>query len=393
MKIAVYSGEIPSTTFIEVLIKSLATHGHTVYLFGKRKKMVQYAQRNIFIHPTSEGMVAYLYVFWHALRLRLQHPERYFRLKTHINQQGLTNIQRWRKWASYLPVILHLPDIFHLQWAKGVGEWYFLKEYFGVKLVLSLRGAHINYSPVADPALAQTYRRYFPQVDAFHAVSKAIVAESLQYGVLPEKASVVYSGIDSQKIKPHQKTTYVLQNPVSLISVGRFHWKKGYHYALDAMYRLQQKGIDVHYTIIAGEAPEEVLYQLADLGLEGSVTVLGQMPQAEVFKRMQQSDILLLPSVEEGIANVVLEAMAIGLPVICSDCGGMSEVVDHGVNGLLFPQRDVAGLAACIREMIVLPSTARQAMAYAAIAKVESQHRVDRLEEEMAQLYSTATCG
>ena len=55
---------------------------------------------------------------------------------------------------------------------------------------------------------------------------------------------------------------------------------------------------------------------------------------------MKQSDCLILPSVQEGISNVVLESMAIGLPVISSDCGGMKEVINYGKNGFYFPARD-----------------------------------------------------
>ena len=59
---------------------------------------------------------------------------------------------------------------------------------------------------------------------------------------------------------------------------------------------------------------------------------------------LRDSDCLILPSVEEGISNVVLEAMAIGLPVISSDCGGMKEIINYGRNGFYFPVRDSIAL-------------------------------------------------
>ena len=88
----------------------------------------------------------------------LTNPEHYQLLKRTYSESITSNTaQRWRNWAKYLPVILHLPEVFHIQWAKSTEEWLFLKKTFGVKLVLSLRGAHINYSPVADTLLAETY--------------------------------------------------------------------------------------------------------------------------------------------------------------------------------------------------------------------------------------------
>ena len=59
---------------------------------------------------------------------------------------------------------------------------------------------------------------------------------------------------------------------------------------------------------------------------------------------MRESDCLILPSVQEGISNVVLESMAIGLPIISSDCGGMKEIINYGRNGFYFPARDSIAL-------------------------------------------------
>ncbi|MCB9276519.1 MAG: glycosyltransferase [Lewinellaceae bacterium] len=111
-----------------------------------------------------------------------------------------------------------------------------------------------------------------------------------------------------------------------------FSLEKGYHYALDALRFLLHKGYNIHYTIIAGGLSEEIHYQIKYLQLEDYTSIIPGLPQTEVFKKMAEADIFLLPSVEEGIANVVLEAMVIGLPVVSSDCGGMAEVVEDGVN-------------------------------------------------------------
>jgi colanic acid/amylovoran biosynthesis glycosyltransferase len=229
--------------------------------------------------------------------------------------------------------------------------------------------------------------------DAFHGVSKAIVQESLKYGVSIEKAKVVYSGIDVQLVQSHKKSVYALGHPVSLLSVGRIHWIKGYHHALDAIHMLRRSGFDVHYTIIAGAPSEEILYQISDLGLQGNITIKDKLPQDEVFRAMQQADVLLLPSVEEGIANVVLEAMAIGLPVISSDCGGMAEVIEHRVNGLLFPARDVAKMAECVEEIIHMSVSDRIALATAAAATIKKQHGIERLGKEMEELYRSTICA
>ncbi|MBK7870834.1 MAG: glycosyltransferase family 4 protein [Saprospiraceae bacterium] len=286
--------------------------------------------------------------------------------------------------------MLHLPDIFHLQWAKATEEWLFLKELFAVKLILSLRGTHINYSPIADEALAISYRDTFPKLDGFHAVSQAIAQEAVRYCAAIEKTSVIYSGLPLDHIKTFEKKDYGLHKPIRLLSVGRFHWVKGYHYALDAIKRLIDQGDAVQYTLIAGNITEEILYQIHDLGLQSYIQIIDQLPQTEVFRHMQEADLLLLPSVEEGIANVVLEAMAIGLPVLSSDCGGMTEVIEDGVNGWLFTNREVAALVAKIIHFLSLSDTQRDAITQKAKETVQQQHPSHRLAEDMINLYKTA---
>jgi colanic acid/amylovoran biosynthesis glycosyltransferase len=87
------------------------------------------------------------------------------------------------------------------------------------------------------------------------------------------------------------------------------------------------------------------------LELEQHITLIGAMPQEDLIETLKSYDVLLLSSVEEGIANVVLEAMAVGLAVISTDCGGMAEVVGHKGTGWLVPVRDPQAIADAIVEV------------------------------------------
>ncbi|MDM6921305.1 hypothetical protein QUG63_29270, partial [Klebsiella michiganensis] len=141
----------------------------------------------------------------------------------------------------------------HVQWAKDISHFLWVKE-FGIKLVLSLRGAHINYSPITVPGLAEQFKKAFPLVDAFHGVSKAICEEATKYGADHARCQVVYSGLNLTDFPFHSdkyKVNFSPSNPLKIISVGRSHWIKGYHLALDALSDLkQEKSFSFHYTII-----------------------------------------------------------------------------------------------------------------------------------------------
>ena len=78
--------------------------------------------------------------------------------------------------------------------------------------------------------------------------------------------------------------------------------------------------------------------------MENNVEIVHPDSQEEVYKIMNESDCFILPSVQEGISNVVLESMAVGLPVVSSDCGGMKEIINNGVNGFYFPARNPIAL-------------------------------------------------
>ena len=87
-----------------------------------------------------------------------------------------------------------------------------------------------------------------------------------------------------------------------------------------------------------------------ELDLTNEVELLPKMPQSAVFDEMKAADVLLLPSLEEGIANVAVEAMALGTPVISTDCGGMEELITHKKEGWIVPTYSVEEMANQILE-------------------------------------------
>lgn len=344
--VAVYSGVIPSTTFIERLITGLLERDIDVLLFGKYISPVTYKQPSIFVISNRSGVRGILQFAIRLVVLLLRYPGRFDALKKYLGYGPLSGREEFFNWQKYVPVLLRVPDIFHLQWAKAAEEWLFLKELFGVKLVLSLRGTHINTSPLADTALAKSYGKSFKLYDAFHGVSHAIVKEAMQYGVDESKAQVIYSGLP---FRPLPEKNQVMSEPIRILAVGRFHWKKGYHYLLDALVLVREKNIPFSLTLIAqGDLPEELLFQLHDLSLTQEVHWIKGLPYHQIEAHMLTHDVLVLPSVEEGIANVVLEAMQLGLPVVSTACGGMDEVIVQEENGFLVPVRNPKALAESI---------------------------------------------
>ncbi|WP_417237092.1 MULTISPECIES: glycosyltransferase family 4 protein [Flavobacteriaceae] len=382
LKIAIYSGNIPSTTFIERLIEGLSNKSCEVYLFGFLKKKVTYSKKvSVFAYKNTRLHKA-VFLLKYSMLLFLFKTKKKQQLDILLNSKSKNLLLD--KVKCY-PVLWHQPDIFHVQWAKGLDDWMWVQE-FGMRLVLSLRGAHINYSPIADQALAATYRDCFPKLDGFHAVSKAIGLEAQKYGADPKLIHTVYSGLPiHMNIKLEKKSNSIFK----IISVGRPHWIKGYTYALDACEFLKDVGFNFCYSIVGGEDTIEYQYQIRDLSLENNTQLLGQQDFDTVQTLIHEADLLLLPSLQEGIANVVLEAMSLGTLVLSTDCGGMHEVIQDGENGFLIPLRNPEHMARKILDIANISECKKQQIREKALQTIRENYSEIKMVDGMLALYES----
>ncbi|MDR6966996.1 colanic acid/amylovoran biosynthesis glycosyltransferase [Flavobacterium arsenatis] len=380
IKIAVYSGEVPSTTFIERLINGLSDEGYTILLFGYLKKRTRYSSSSISVTTYSDNRIQKLFhLIKYSLLLGLFKREEKKQLDVIIAAKSKNKTLSKIK---YYPVLWHKPEVFHLQWARSIEDWIWVQN-FGIKLVVSLRGAHINYTPITHPEIALLYQKTFPKVDGFHAVSKAIGKEAEKYGASSAKIQVVYSGLNKIIVpgKSNEDKTF------TIISVGRTHWKKGYNYALETCKILKDSGFKFNYQIVGANDSEELTYLVNTLNLQEEVLLSGKMPFFKVQESMRNADVLLLPSLEEGIANVVLEAMQLGTLVISTDCGGMDEVIENGQNGFIVPTRNPQQMSDSILKIAQLPHEEKQSMMEQAKITIEQQHTTEKMISDMISLY------
>ncbi len=389
MTIAIYSGTIPSTTFIENLIEGLADSGLKIILFGKKTGRVNY-RGNVKVIETPENVSALvLFVLKEYLKLFFRDRKLFIETAGLLKKKSGSLKKQFKDAGVLLPIVNNQPDIFHIQWAKTIDRYPEIFKLLKCRFVLSLRGAHINYSPVHNTKLAESYKKFFPLIDSFHAVSKAIAEESTRYGAEPRKIKVIYSSVRDDLLNENDLAADDSEI-LKIISIGRFHWKKGYHYALDAMNILKEKKIRFDYTIVAhGVIPEEILFLIDEYDLSNEVKIIPGLKHDTLVKTLQQSHLLLLPSVEEGIANVVLEAMSLGIPVITTDCGGMSEVIIEKSNGYIVPVRNPAEIASRIIEFIASGKSEKEIITAGALQTIRNNFSRARQIDEFKELYNS----
>jgi len=389
LKVAVYSGNIPSTTFIENLIDGLSQSGIEILLFGKQTADVRYKGKvKIFPLPVR-GASLIIHFLKQSISLFFKSPDLFFK-SLRIVKGKKKKIKKIIKEAGVVfPMVNNQPDIFHIQWAKTVEQHPELFEMLDCKFIVSLRGAHINYSPILDTKLADAYRKHFPGVDGFHAVSEEIGREAMKYGADKKKIWVIHSSIKDELLNMNSDL-YKEGSKLEIISIGRFHWKKGYHYALDTMRILDERNVDFIYTIIAqGKIPEEITFLINEYKLSEKVKIIQGMKHNELITKLQNSHLLILPSVEEGIANVVLEAMAIGVPVLTTDCGGMAEVIEDKVNGYIVAVRNPELLAERIMSFINTENEFKKSLTKRAKDVIAREFGRDKQIREFSDFYQS----
>jgi glycosyltransferase involved in cell wall biosynthesis len=144
-----------------------------------------------------------------------------------------------------------------------------------------------------------------------------------------------------------------------LISVGQLKEKKGFGYLLKACHLLKEQGYDFELQIVGeGSLRQALETQIQQLGLANEVTLCGSLPHQAVIEKYRQATLFSLPCVvqadgeRDGIPNVILEALAMELPVVSTRHSGIPEVIEDGQNGLLVPPEEVVPLAAALAKLL-----------------------------------------
>ncbi|WP_078118918.1 glycosyltransferase [Thiosocius teredinicola] len=247
----------------------------------------------------------------------------------------------------------------HYFYPDGIAAMRLAQE-FGRPFTVTGRGTDLNLIPqYAGP------REQILEVtrEAAHmmTVAGALKDYLREMGVADDRATVLRNGVDLNFFQPPsdrstlREAVAYTQRP-TLLSVGHLIERKGHHLVIEAMQQLPEFDL-----VIAGDGPEAAaLKQLVErMGVQSQVTFAGRLGQEALRQHYQAADALVLASSREGWANVLLEAMACGTPVVATPVDGTPEVVAAPAAGRLTPDRSAAGVAASVKALFAdLPERA-----------------------------------
>jgi teichuronic acid biosynthesis glycosyltransferase TuaC len=268
-----------------------------------------------------------------------------------------------------------------------------LAKWLRLPVSITLRGKEERQSrtPVKAPLL-----RALQTANKLICVSEALRQFAISSGASPDKAVVIGNGVDLEKFHPVPKPDARRQLGLpsecqALISVGGLVGRKGFHRVIDCLCTLLPRFPNLHYLIVGGASPEgdisEQLHrQVATLGLTDRVHFLGPVSPDHLKVAYSAADVFVLATSYEGWANVFLEAMACGLPVVTTRVGGNAEVVQTSELGTLVAFGDSYALSAAIDGALRKQWDRHRIIAYAQANSWDA--RVTQLLEEFSQLVS-----
>ena len=252
----------------------------------------------------------------------------------------------------------------HYLYPDGVAAVWLARE-AGLPVVITARGSDTSQLPhFAFPR--RLIGAALREADALIAVSSGLAEGLIALGAEPGKVTVLRNGVDLAAFEPPTDRAALraelgLSGPV-ILSVGHLIERKAHHHVIGALAELPEASL-----LIAGEGPERrALSALAErLGVGARVHLLGARPHHELAKLYGAADALVLASTREGWANVMLEAMACGTPVVAGPAWGSREAISAPEAGLVLGEVGAAPIARALRRLLADPPARRATRAHA----------------------------
>lgn len=370
MRIAYIIGSYPAltTTFIDREIQLLQKWGVDIKVFSVRRSKSELSPGQKILQKEVQYLLPPN--FWQLLVAHIlyaiKQPHAFWGILVYLLGRPHPTLK------AKLKTVFHFGEGVYLAWHMRKGKYQHLHAHFAdrasILALVASKLLRIRYSLTAhamdiyvDPVMLPEKIAGACFVATCTAYNQAYLSTLTTNGAR-EKIIKLYHGLDTSLYKPTSNGNTGNQTPF-ILAVGQLKEKKGFTYLMQACQKLQTEGYSFKCQII-GEGPlrAELENQIQHLGLTQVVELCGALPHEKVIEKYSQATIFVLPAVtssdgdRDGIPNVILEALAMQLPVVSTLHSGIPEVIKQGVNGLLVEAKDVTSLAAALSSLIEQPA-------------------------------------
>lgn len=225
----------------------------------------------------------------------------------------------------------------------------------GMPVVLTARGSDTSQLP-ALPFAGRMIRDALAAADGIIAVSEGLKQGLVALGAPADKVTVLRNGVDTALFRPPAERTALRRalgfEAPTILSVGLLIERKRHHLTIEAL-----RSLPGHRLVILGEGPERAALEAlaARLGVADRVAMPGAQPHEELPRWYGAADVMVLASAREGWANVLLESMACGTPVVCTEAWGAREAVSTAAAGRVVAEASPAAIAAAVTGLPLSP--------------------------------------
>ena len=395
MKIAYFTNTYPraTDTFIRLEVLGLRKRGLDVSTYSVRKsgddhnvddEVISEKANTSFILPFNaiELLLA-------LLKALLFNPIRFLealKITVKTSRPGIKG--HFLQWAYFLEAVvlsnrLRKDKVEHLH--NHLGDNSGTVTLIAAKLVnipysISIHGPHIFFDGPNWALNEKTQHAKFISCIGHFCTSQMMLYTESDYW---DKFHIIRCGVDLEKYQFRSAAT----QPKKLLFVGRLSNEKGLNVLLDSLATLNSDSHDITLTVLGdGPSRKDLEKQAQDLNLHDIVIFKGFVDQPTIRNHLNDSDIFILPSFAEGIPVSLMEAMAIGVPVITTYVGGISELVVDQETGLLCYPSDSDGLAEAIKTYLNDQELLQHIVAKARL-HVETEFDVDQQIDKLAELF------
>lgn len=282
-------------------------------------------------------------------------------------------------------------DIIHVHVPNPIASLVSLFSPKRVKIVV-----HWHCDIVKQKTLLKLFRpiqnAFLRRADAIIATSRNYVDSSVDLQPFLSKVRVIPISIDAREMLSRQEDVDVIKNKYDgkkiVLCIGRLTFYKGHRYLIEAAKQLEDDTVVLLGGV--GEMEQELKEDVKQNGLVGKVEFLGRIPQDLIYSYYKASDIFCLPSITkaEAFGVVLLEALALGIPIIACDIpgSGVPWVNQDGVTGFNVPVKDASALAEKIN-LLLRDKDLRKQMSAACVERFNRYYSVDKMVKSTYQVY------
>lgn len=289
-------------------------------------------------------------------------------------------------------LIFKKPDIIHIHMSER-GSFYrkaiflLIGKTFGVPVIIHLHGA--NFDDFYNSSSAQRKLCDYILNKADKLIVLSVQWKNYYSSIVPsENIEVLYNGVFTDPNKRNYRRSNA--QPICLF-LGRLGKRKGTYDLIDAVDILKNKGVKAKFLLAGDGEIEEVKQTVEKKSLQDYIEVMGWVNSERREELLKRSDVLVLPSYNEGLPMAILEAMSHSLPIVSTFVGGIPEVISNGKNGFLIQAGNVHDLARSLEELIHNEQL-RQSMGEENKNIIHNRFDMKMITQELRGIYQRLIC-